>query len=233
MMGSRGRTEEWWASAAVVAGTSVGLILALLGPGIAPPRTTSATPKRLPTSTLPPPSPPRQIAVTHSYCLTQMWTEIGDAGLSGQGSWSQALSAVSGPYSAVLYESGSTFASCFIGPSFGLATVNSLNSFPTGGGGVAPIAASDTIGYASPGGGIDHVVVHTLSLAEGGSYTLVEGSLDPAVSAVSLTQSDGQQVTATTANGWFVAWWPGSEEVTAAQITSDSGMTTVPVLAAP
>ena len=76
---------------------------------------------------------------------------------------------------------------------------------------------------------IEQLLVSHLSQTENGTYTLVEGRLDPSVSAVTLALSDGQQVTATAGNGWLVAWWPGYQDVTTAQITSGGTTTTVPL----
>jgi hypothetical protein len=65
----------------------------------------------------------------------------------------------------------------------------------------------------SPGGGIEQLVVSHLSLAGYGPYILAEGRLDSTVRAVTLVLSDGQDVTATTVNGWFVAWLPSGPSV--------------------
>jgi hypothetical protein len=43
------------------------------------------------------------------------------------------------------------------------------------------------------------------------------------VSAASLTLEDGSEVTATVQNGWAVAWWPGSQQVTSAELKTASG----------
>ncbi len=40
------------------------------------------------------------------------------------------------------------------------------------------------------------------------------------------TLEDGTQVTATVQNGWAVAWWPGSHQITSAQLTTPSGTQT-------
>ena len=46
------------------------------------------------------------------------------------------------------------------------------------------------------------------------------------VSAAKLTLEDGTEVTATVQNGWAVAWWPGSHQVTGAQLTTSTGTQT-------
>jgi hypothetical protein len=182
-----------------------------------------------------------QSATTQDNCQANLATMPGGA---DQGSWSQVATDVRGPYTVVIYQAGSSFATCFTGPSFTVASINSTNgrimtasgssSGPGGGlgsglGAGAPGGGSTSTGVSSPGGGIEQLVVSHLSLPGNGPYTLAEGSLDSTVSAVTLVLSDGQDVTATTVNGWFVAWWPNSQDATSAQITSATGTTTEPL----
>ncbi len=172
-----------------------------------------------------------QSADTQADCLAKLATVPGG---SSPGSWTEEVSDVRGPYSVVLYQNGSAFATCFTGPSFTLASLNSpagseMTTSGAGSGTAGSGESSTSSGFSSPGGGIDTLVVSHLALAGNGPYTLVEGSLEPTVSALTFTLSDGQQVTATTANGWFVAWWPSNADVTAVQVTSNSGTTTEPV----
>jgi hypothetical protein len=173
-----------------------------------------------------------QNTVTQQNCQGRLSTLSGG---TGQGSWNQVANDVRGPYTVAIYENGSSFATCFTGPSFTVTSINSTtskdgemmvsgSSSSTGSG-----SGSTSTGMQSPGGGIDQLVVSHLSLTGSGPYTLVEGHSEPTVSAVNLVLSDGQDVTATTGNGWFVAWWPGSQDVTSAKITSATGTTTQPV----
>ncbi len=46
------------------------------------------------------------------------------------------------------------------------------------------------------------------------------------MTAATLILSDGSQVQTTIQNGWLVAWWPSSAQVTSAQVTTASGTTT-------
>src|SRR5439155_14702238 len=46
------------------------------------------------------------------------------------------------------------------------------------------------------------------------------------VSAAILMLDDGTRVTTTVQNGWAVAWWPGSHQLTSAQLTTASGTET-------
>jgi hypothetical protein len=174
-----------------------------------------------------------QSAATQDNCQARLATLPGAA---GQGSWSQVMTDVRGPYTFAIYENGSSLGSCFTGPSF---TSVSFTSGNTSGGGMSVSGSSSgsgtggesssSMGVQSPGGGIEHLAVNHLSLAGNGAYTVVDGRLESTVSAVTLVLSDGQDVTATTSNGWFVAWWPGNQDVTAAQITTAAGKATEPL----
>jgi hypothetical protein len=64
-------------------------------------------------------------------------------------------------------------------------------------------------------------------LAHGGQpYTLVEGRTGDGVTGVTLALGDGTDVTATSGNGVFVAWWPGSQSITSATVATANGDTT-------
>lgn len=163
---------------------------------------------------------------------------------SGQGDWNQVATDVRGPYTVTVYENGSdSLASCFSGPSFttfqaeslsdGGGMAVSLSGSSSASGSHAPTAGSSTGMRLQSGGAIEQLLVSHLSQAGNGAYTLAEGRLASPVSAVTLVLSNGQDVTATTGNGWLVAWWPSSEDVTAAQITSASGTTTEPLTTSP
>lgn len=82
----------------------------------------------------------------------------------------------------------------------------------------------------SPGApaGPDAISVDQVSvLARGGQpYTLMEGRTGTAVTGVTLTLGNGSEVTATTGNGAFIAWWPGSQSVTSAAVATATGTST-------
>jgi hypothetical protein len=176
-----------------------------------------------------------QSAATQDNCHGYLSTMPGGA---DQGSWSQVATDVRGPYTVAIYQAGSSFATCFTGSSFTFASFSSADGeMAVSASGSAPPGpsgpSSTSSGIYSPGDGIEQLVVSHLSLAGDGPYTLAEGRLDPTVSAVTLVLSDGQDITATTVSGWFVAWWPGSQDATAAQITSASGTTNEPLKSLP
>jgi len=60
----------------------------------------------------------------------------------------------------------------------------------------------------------------------GSAYGFVIARAGDDVSAATLTLDDGTRVTTTVQNGWAVAWWPGSHQLTSAQLTTASGTET-------
>ena len=67
------------------------------------------------------------------------------------------------------------------------------------------------------------------SANDGQAYTIAEGSVGPGVTAATLVLNDGSDIVATTGNGLFLAWWPGSAVVTSATVTTATGTTTQPI----
>jgi hypothetical protein len=85
-------------------------------------------------------------------------------------------------------------------------------------------------GGASLGSGdVTHVAELHLASAGQGPFTVVEGQLANGASAVTVVLSDGQKVEASTENGSFLAWWPGTAGATSAEITTATGTTTEPL----
>lgn len=64
----------------------------------------------------------------------------------------------------------------------------------------------------------------------GQPYTIAEGSVGSGVTAATLTLNDGSKVVATTGNGLFLAWWPGSAVVTSATLTTATRTTSQPII---
>ncbi len=189
------------------------------------------------------PSPsPAPIALTssaESACQAQLVEDQG-LDLSPTGPWTVVATDVRGPFTLVIYENGDTHATCLTGPS---TTVVS-RSGPSG----RSMSVSQSNGGSEPGtrtgyrasgswsmatgsggdggsGAINHVVVAHLESSSQGPYTFVEGEVDPGVTGVTVVRSDGEQVQATTDNGWFLAWWPGTQGATSAEIATSQGVT--------
>jgi hypothetical protein len=140
---------------------------------------------------------------------------------------------VRGPFTLVIYQSGTDYATCLTGPSITVVSQNSANSGSlsvtreggsSGGGG--PQSSSVVLGSGVGSGGIEQLIESHLSSASDGPYTLVDGRIAAGVTGVTLVRDDGQDVVATIGNGWFAAWWPESENVISAEIMTASGVST-------
>jgi hypothetical protein len=164
------------------------------------------------------------------------------------------LTDVRGPYTVAIYSSGSSSTTCFTGPSFTVVSSRSSSaggqrqsgSISAGGvaasggaggaaGGVA--ATSTQAGGAAfsigPAGGNGTTPADELqvsgahfTLPDGSVYTLIDGQAGSSVIGATLLLDNGQQIEATTANGWFEAWWPGTPTAVSAQVTTATGTLT-------
>lgn len=128
------------------------------------------------------------------------------------GAGTPALSDTRGPYTASIYADGST---CLSGNGM---TINSSSS----GGGRASIPA----GRIELNGAGE-------SDSDGHALTMVDGPIGAGVTGVTITRSDGSSVQATVKNGWYLAWWPGTQRAVSAQVASTNGTSTQSFPAAP
>ena len=129
------------------------------------------------------------------------WTVSPTAPLPGQlaaaerqcsaGGGTPALSDTRGPYTASIYADGST---CLSGNGI------TINSSSSGGGGNA----------STPAGRIE-LNGAGKSDSDGHALTIVDGTIGAGVTGVTITRSDGSSVQATVKNGWYLAWWPGTQ----------------------
>jgi hypothetical protein len=62
--------------------------------------------------------------------------------------------------------------------------------------------------------------------SDGHALTMVDGPIGAGVTGVTITRSDGGSVQATVKNGWYLAWWPGTERAVTARVASASGTAT-------
>jgi hypothetical protein len=113
-----------------------------------------------------------------------------------------------GPFTFVVYSNDSSNDFCTTGPSF--TNASGWSTSP-------PVTV--------PAGKLYLWDEHTTTAADQ-AYTSVIARAGDGVSAATLTLEDGTEVTATVQNGWAVAWWPGSHQVTRAQLTTPSGTQT-------
>jgi hypothetical protein len=113
-----------------------------------------------------------------------------------------------GPFTFVIYSGANgSNGTCISGPNF-----TSLST------------RSGTVGGPPAGKIVGSFEAHTEHA--GDAYSFLEGHAGAGVTAATLVLSDGSQVQTTVQNGWLVAWWPGSADVTSAQVTTASGTTT-------
>jgi hypothetical protein len=112
-----------------------------------------------------------------------------------------------GPFTVVIFAGQDATQSCIDGPSF------------------TSLSGSSGAGTNVPAGRIQLTGVH-FTTRDGHPYAIVEGHAGPGVKETTLVLSDHTRIKASTANGWFTAWWPGSQDVTAADLATATGVTT-------
>jgi len=132
----------------------------------------------------------------------------------GQNLGSPVLTDSRGPYTASIYADSATSAVCLSGN------------------GVSMSSSSTTVATDVAAGQIQRNGGGTRDAA-GNALTVVDGRTGAGVTAVTIQRSDGSSVQATVANGWYLAWWPGTVSATNAEISTASGTSTVPYPSAP
>jgi hypothetical protein len=112
-----------------------------------------------------------------------------------------------GPFTFAIFANDTSFDFCTTGPSFQNASGGSTSS-------PVQVLAGNLLLWDE----------HTLSTDDGQTYGILIAHAGDRVSAATLTLDDGTAVGATVQNGWAVAWWPGTHQVTSAQVTTPSGI---------
>jgi hypothetical protein len=107
-----------------------------------------------------------------------------------------------GPYTASIYANGSTCVQ---------------------GNGITISSSQDGTGTSSIAAGTIVLNGAGQSDSDGHALTMVDGQAGAGVKAVMIARSDGTSVQATVRNGWYLAWWPGSEHAITATVTSTGG----------
>lgn len=140
------------------------------------------------------------------------WTASPTAPLPGQlagaaqrcdtSAGTPVLTDTRGPYTASIYADGST---CVEG--------NGITISSTSGGGGKSSVPAGAIELNGAG----------QSDSDGHALTMVDGPIGPGVTSVTITRSDGSSIQATVKNGWYLAWWPGTERAVTARVASASG----------
>jgi hypothetical protein len=136
-----------------------------------------------------------QLAASETYCASN----VPFPGLPLK------LTDTRGPFTFAVYSDDTSNDFCTTGPSFQNASGWSTAS---------PVTV--------PAGKLYLWAEHTTT-DSGSAYGYVIARAGDDVSAATLTLDDGTPVTATVENGWAVAWWPGSHQLTTAQLTTASG----------
>lgn len=177
-----------------------------------------------------------QTTTADSTCQTQLAASPGLVGSAPGGSWNPVTTDVRGPFTVAIFQNGGSTATCFVGPS--ITVVDRSNSDGGAVSGSSSVSRTGSAGGASSTsimvggtelGDILHMSVAHLNSTNDGSYTLVEGQLQADVTGVTLVRSDGSDVQASIGGGWFVAWWPGNEDLASGAITTPSGVTNEPL----
>lgn len=135
--------------------------------------------------------------------------------------WKTVLTDVRGPYVVTLYTaaSGRTVFSCFTATKPASSVLQ---------GGTTTTAAAVARMKVAPG----HIKLvfasSNMTAPDEGSaeFSRLVGRAGLDVTGVSFRLSDGAHVTASTANGWFLAWWPGTARADSAEIATSRGTTT-------
>jgi hypothetical protein len=119
-----------------------------------------------------------------------------------------ALTDSRGPFTFVIFAGQHSSASCITGPSF-----------------TSLAATASTGSTAIPAGRVTLSSSH-MTPRDGRQLSFAEGHAASDVTATTLVLDDGTRVRASTANGWFVAWWPGGHDVRSAAVTTQRGTAT-------
>jgi len=125
-----------------------------------------------------------------------------------------------GPFSLLLFVYDDTPQLCISGPSFSGAH----SRVPDGAQGDAEPIAADSLVVRTAGA----VLVVDPSTA-GASYRVIDGQIGSDVTAVTIILSDGSTVNATAQNGWFTAWWPGTQGADRATLSTTAGAINQPL----
>jgi hypothetical protein len=102
------------------------------------------------------------------------------------------------------------------------------------GSGPTSVSTGGAMVGSTSGSGDSRVRLTQLHLvANGADYTAADGSVASDVAKVGLVLGDGTVVDATVSNGWFAAWWPGSQNATSVRITAADGTVTTDAIDGP
>jgi hypothetical protein len=127
--------------------------------------------------------------------------------------WRTVLTDTRGPYTMIVLEAnhGQAVATCFADRHSASSLGAAIGVRPP-----APVPRG-RVAFASSGS--------TTTPRDEGSreFSQVVGRTGAGVRGVTIRLNNGTRVTATCANGWFLAWWPGSHGLAATEVTTAAG----------
>jgi hypothetical protein len=141
----------------------------------------------------------------------ERWSPIPDIPAGG---WHTVLIDSRGPYTVILFVAahGAAELSCFSGRQPTRAALG--GSFATHRPPPAPAGHVSIVSWGS----------RTTPADEGSQhFSQIVGRTGPGVTSVTLKLRDGTRVRASLANGWFLAWWPGTQGGTATEVRTSTG----------
>ncbi len=128
---------------------------------------------------------------------------------TSSGEWRTVLTDTRGPYTIMLLANTGGYRRCLTGPGF---------PGPAIGGGDGS-AASQSV----PAGQLGGFSYGFSGAIDGHPYADTSGRVGSGVSAVTFVLSDGSHVAASVENGWFLAWWPGSQTTASVEVSTSAG----------
>lgn len=205
----RPRTRSWRpqiAIGAVVAAGAAAAAIAVVDLGAGTPEAFAGW-KASPT-----PAAAGQVSSAEAACQQRLAAAPAPPGgaQAALGDLTPVLTDTRGPFTFVVLANANASATCINGPSF---TSASESGSPT------PVTV--------PAGKIE--LMARTAEGDGQSYSFADGHTGAGVTGVTLVLADGTKVQTTVDNGWFVAWWPGTSNVTSAEVTTAAGTATQPI----
>lgn len=206
---SRVRPLLLLASSAGAAGL-VAIALSIIGLGAGAQRAFAGW---TPVTTMPAPG---QVAAAQATCVKRLGASGRVIPPRASSGWHAVLSDARGPFTTVLYEAdgGRAEASCLSGSSPYDWSMN-VTIDPK-----LVLPAAGRIAVVSYG---DRATPRTAGEQH---FRQIVGRVGAGVSRVVVVLRDGTRVTATTARGWFLAWWPGTQQAASAEVVTATGTST-------
>lgn len=131
---------------------------------------------------------------------------------TSSGEWRTAITDTRGPYTIVLLANTGGSATCLTGPEFPGPAIGVSERSAT-----SPLPTIPTAQIGEPSYGFSRATDEQ-------PYMETSGRVGAGVSAVTFVLGDGSHVAASVENGWFLAWWPGTQTTVAAEVSTPEGI---------